>query len=885
MKKKICLSALIILISAYLFAPRSFANEIYVNNISGDEETVCEHKNGFIEPEEWGMSFGSFEDNCAGLYSVLPEKYDTRDYITIPAIRNQGIFGTCWAHAAAACMEINLIKKGLSGADINLSELQMAYFAYNSAKDPLELISDDEKFTYEDMVNIKDASTGKAIECYLCYGGNSQKVMGAVTRGIQFADENESGLQYSLAENNFHKDISTKQGVTHSNVKGLSDSQAYINPKAKVVGYCELDPEDMTRIKEAIMNYGAVQASYCHDDYYLSSNRCYAFCPFEKSTNHAITIIGWDDTVDAGKFANSTGSIPSKNGAWICRNSWGTSLNSMGGYFYLSYDDASFGFPCVYDTVLGTDNHFYFYENTGLKNPVGSYYIAPYANVYKASGNSESSEKIYAVGAWVYSSAATSLRCDVYTGLSDENDPLSGRVHKSLMLDVPLTRSRAFVYKELDEPLVVSDGEFFSIVLTTTKAAVPVLVYEAKKGQTFCLLGSTASDISEEEGTNACIYAYTEDTDYVAPTYSINYELNGGSNSSSNPSTYTFGVGVPSFAKPTKKGYEFKGWFFDKEFSSPATSIGAEKRGNVTLYAKWAAATYKITYVLNGGSNSSMNPLTYKFGEGTETLAAATRKGYDFLGWYKDESFKTPVSQIYADIAGNITLYAKWKAKTYSIAYVLNGGSNDSGNPSKYTYGVGVTAFKAPIRTGYKFLGWYKDSDFKTAISTIGKTATGKHTLYAKWQKKEPYSKTITVAKNTYKVKYSFDDKITDVIFVKTTNKSIKSLTIDTVAVNGKTVKVTQIAASALKGNTTITKLTLGSGIKKIGKTAFYGCKNLKSLVIKTTKLTDTNVGASAFKKINSSATVKVPAKKLKAYKSLLKKKGITGKKQKIVKY
>jgi len=78
--------------------------------------------------------------------------------------------------------------------------------------------------------------------------------------------------------------------------------------------------------------------------------------------------------------------------------------------------------------------------------------------------------------------------------------------------------------------------------------------------------------------------------------------------------------------------------------------------------------------------------------------------------------------------------------------------------------------------------------------------------------------------------------------------------------------------------------VTIGKNIKKISKNAFRDCKKLKSITIKTSKLTSSKVGANAFKGIYSKATIKVPKKKLSAYKNFLKKKGI-GKKVKIVKF
>lgn len=129
---------------------------------------------------------------------------------------------------------------------------------------------------------------------------------------------------------------------------------------------------------------------------------------------------------------------------------------------------------------------------------------------------------------------------------------------------------------------------------------------------------------------------------------------------------------------------------------------------------------------------------------------------------------------------------------------------------------------------------------------------------------------------------YTVTKKGKEVSFRKTVSTS-KTLTIpNKVKIAGITYKVTSIAKNALKNNKKITKLTIPSNIASIGAKAFYGCSKLKTITIKTTKLTMKKVGSSAFKKINAKATIKVPKKKKSTYKAILKKKGITGKKQRI---
>ena len=103
-----------------------------------------------------------------------------------------------------------------------------------------------------------------------------------------------------------------------------------------------------------------------------------------------------------------------------------------------------------------------------------------------------------------------------------------------------------------------------------------------------------------------------------------------------------------------------------------------------------------------------------------------------------------------------------------------------------------------------------------------------------------------------------------------------------TVKIAGLKFKVTEIAAKACKGNTSIKSVTIGKNVKKIGANAFNGCTNLSKIKIKTTKLTKKTVGKNAFKNINKKAVAGVPKSKRKLYKQVLKAKGMKAKTQKI---
>lgn len=96
------------------------------------------------------------------------------------------------------------------------------------------------------------------------------------------------------------------------------------------------------------------------------------------------------------------------------------------------------------------------------------------------------------------------------------------------------------------------------------------------------------------------------------------------------------------------------------------------------------------------------------------------------------------------------------------------------------------------------------------------------------------------------------------------------------VTIKGVTYKVTSVGASACRNQAGITKVIIGKNVTKIGNRVFSGCKKLKKVTVKTTKLTESTVGSNAFSGISSGVVVKVPESKVKAYRKLFKKKGIS---------
>ena len=156
-----------------------------------------------------------------------------------------------------------------------------------------------------------------------------------------------------------------------------------------------------------------------------------------------------------------------------------------------------------------------------------------------------------------------------------------------------------------------------------------------------------------------------------------------------------------------------------------------------------------ISYNMNGGSGTIANQ-TKTYGQNlTLSTTKPTRTGYTFVGWNTSSSAATAQYQPGGTYTANegATLYAIWKANTYTVSYNMNGGSGTIANQTK-TYGQNLTlSTTKPTRTGYTFVGWNTSSSAATAQYQPGGTYTANEdaTLYAIWKA------------NTYNVSYNMN--------------------------------------------------------------------------------------------------------------------------------
>ena len=222
---------------------------------------------------------------------------------------------------------------------------------------------------------------------------------------------------------------------------------------------------------------------------------------------------------------------------------------------------------------------------------------------------------------------------------------------------------------------------------------------------------------------------------WVANSYKINYTLNKKDAvlPDSADNNRTFGKDI-TLATPSKQGYVFDGWYDNADLTGSAYTSDRLKNlaSDVTLYAKWSPAQYKITYDLGLGSTYATMPAysdTYTV-DSPVVLPVPVWAGHTFKSWDLNGTNITTT----AGLLGDVTVKAIWNEDVFKITYKLNNGTlPDEDYATTHYYGVSES-LPTPKRGGYDFKGWYMDENFTTATyKTVDVTVSEDVTFYARW--------------------------------------------------------------------------------------------------------------------------------------------------------
>lgn len=391
---------------------------------------------------------------------TLPSSYDLRDYNQVTAVRSQGNGGNCWSFSAIAALESAILKA--TGITYDFSEENM--------KNLMSLYSD----------------YGWAMETNS--GGYDKMGVGYLASWLGPVNETD--------------DVYYHQSVLSPVLHSFYHVQ-------NILFFTRSNYTDNDAIKKAIMDYGAVSTSVYWSSAYLKGKSYY----FDGSSgaNHAVAIVGWDDNYSKSNFRNT----PPADGAWIIKNSWGTSGGDKG-FYYVSYYDTRFActgkavsYVIVFNDTIRFDKN-YQYDIAGRTD---NFFNTTNTVWYKNRFTATSNEYLAAVSTYFEKNTNWDLSVYVNDKLKLTQSGYSVPSYSTINLDkvIPLKLGDIFevVFKiVVDGDVGVPISEAVSLNQEIYSEGCSFISYDGKNWKDFYELSWTYPDHSYASQV-ACIKAFT----------------------------------------------------------------------------------------------------------------------------------------------------------------------------------------------------------------------------------------------------------------------------------------------------------------------------------------------------------------------------------------
>ena len=438
-------------------------NNTYTSDVKSFNNT-----NDFYNFENKVNSFTLINNTLS--FDKMPDEFDLRKYGWVTPVKDQGFMGSCWAFGNMAALESSLLRYTNKTYSLSVNNMQNSMLKYS--KYGVDTISE---------------------------GGNPFSAVAYLIDWLGvFPDEydgyDELGKISSL--------LITPEDMHIQNV--------VIIPPLK-------NAEDRNLMKNALIKYGAVAASHCANfdkNKYFNQSSSAQYCYDSKDSTHRICIVGWDDNYSRYNFLKT----PEGDGAWICKNSWGTNWGDEG-YFYLSYYDPSLADKEGVCYIIDNESYTRIYQHDvggdlkWLKE--GKYY----ASVFTA----DEDELISAVGT-VFNESGREYEFTISVNDVD------------VYTQKGISKIGGYETIKLDKVVSIKKGDVFRITFENTACVVHDTRIHSQYGQSF------VSDDKKEWEDLARVYFIAILKAYTIPKYNTNIAVADVSGLSGEATNFTANV-------------------------------------------------------------------------------------------------------------------------------------------------------------------------------------------------------------------------------------------------------------------------------------------------------------------------------------------------------
>lgn len=650
-----------------------------------------------------------------------PTSYDLRNVggknYTTP-VKNQKTLNLCWDFASISQAESYLLLKSGKSYTTSFPLLSTRQIDYATSTDGL--------VDYTNEEGVRD----------LADGGNFLTASALLVNGLGFVKENTFPLDYNMTKKEMYKVLNYGNSTYELNNSTLL-------PTITIDTSLSEKNDIISAIKGLVIENGGAYVGTQAPGYPCSSpNGNDSIISVDgtcvENGGHAMHVIGWDDNYSysyckvGSSHSNDISSCASENivrgtGAWLLKNSWGTSnpyahlaYDSLGDEFYIMTDISDMGTRKWDNNYHITYDPFYVYFSTSDTQTFEK----------KIAGN----EKIEKVKFFSYGKGGT-FNISITSGDETYKNILS--------VSVPYP---GYYTADLSNYNIITKGDNIKVTITSTNR-----VYLMKKS-----MALFTSNVSEEpvidtpnknyhfdKSNSSYTFRLYSNTKNILPNKSMTYELWKGREDYSNYLNVSYNVTSKNdiYSRIVLAPSLLEGVYTLKTIYGNVSDSVTVSIGNLDYW--------DVTFMANNGTNNTSSQTVEANTAFNLNSNTFTKTGYHFKGWNTAADGSGTSYQDNQSISGidhNLTLYAQWEPNTYVVSFNSNGGEGTM-TRQEFTYDVSAALrTNAFTKEGHRFASWNTKADGSgkvyadgAVVSNLTSVNQKEIILYAQWVDDVPY--------------------------------------------------------------------------------------------------------------------------------------------------